>query len=222
MKESDDKIVKIINAGSEIIGAASGGVIGFLLGGPAGATLGGPLGIAIQKTSRAIVSDVASRILSHREEVRVGATASTLVARIKERLDSGEIPRNDGFFDVGSTGFSPADSLLEAVLLKSKSEYEEKKVKYLGYLYANLVLARGITAPEANHIIKLAEELTYIQFSILSFFARTPNNALPALRDKSFGELKIKLTYESITILQDVFSLCINGLVAQDSDSGEN
>jgi hypothetical protein len=45
MSNSEDKIKSIISTGSEMLGAATGGVLGFFLGGPAGAAAG----VAISK-----------------------------------------------------------------------------------------------------------------------------------------------------------------------------
>jgi hypothetical protein len=39
---------------------------------------------------------------------------------MKQRLDNGEKPRNDGFFEQDVTGRSPADEIAEAVLLPHK------------------------------------------------------------------------------------------------------
>ena len=50
MATDKDKVKSLISAGSNITGAAAGGVIGFFIGGPAGAAIGGPLGIIINKS----------------------------------------------------------------------------------------------------------------------------------------------------------------------------
>lgn len=101
MSNNLDRVRTIITTGSEMAGAASGGVLGFLMGEPGGAAVGDVAGVAISKVSAKVLSDVAHRSLSQGEEIRIGA-ATFAIQNIQRRLDNGEHPRNDGFSRLNS------------------------------------------------------------------------------------------------------------------------
>ena len=127
--------------GSDIAGAATGSAIGFLTGGPGGAAIGGATGVIISKS----LSDITDRLLSNREKMRVGATATFALTKIKSRLDSGDKLRNDGFFEEKEGGRPDAEEIFEGVLLKAKNEHEEKKAKILGNIFANIAFLPGFS-----------------------------------------------------------------------------
>lgn len=170
----DQKVVALIKHGGGIAGGATGGVIGFLTGGPIGAMIGGGLGAAIQHAA----VDVAERVLSHREKMRVGATMAYAVELIRERADRGDKPREDGFFRPDQTGRSKAEEIFEGALLKMKSEHEEQKARFYGHLFANVSFDATCSPSEANYLLHLMDGLTYTQLCLVSLFSdaqRFPN-----------------------------------------------
>ena len=79
--------------------------------------------------------------------------------RAQERLEDGETPRDDGFFDPGIEGHdAPAEELLEGALLFAANAYEQRKVPLIGRLYASLVFT-SIPVAHANWLLRLAERL---------------------------------------------------------------
>lgn len=52
-------------------------------------------------------------------------------------------------------------------MLAAQKEYEEKKLKYLGNLYANIPFEEAVDSRMANMLLKIASELTYRQYVIL-------------------------------------------------------
>src|SRR5690606_15674712 len=62
------------------------------------------------------------------------------------------------------------EEILEAVLLVSQKSYEELKLKFIGNLYANIVVTPSMDRYQANLLLKLAEALSYRQFCLLRFF----------------------------------------------------
>ena len=131
----DDSLRLLINRGAEIAGGAAGPavgtVIGSLLAGPAGAAVGGGIGTAATMAVKAIGHDLSGRLLSPREEVRVGGVFTLAAAEIVERCRNGEHVRDDGFFDTADDGRSEAEEVWESTLLKSQRDPEEKKLPYL-------------------------------------------------------------------------------------------
>ena len=72
------KIQKLLQTGAELFGAAVGGAIA-LVGGPVGTIGGGVAGVIVSKG----LIEFANRILSHREQVRVGAAAGLTIVGIQ-------------------------------------------------------------------------------------------------------------------------------------------
>ena len=180
MPETDGtkKLEKFLGAGSEATGAAVGGVLGSLLGGPLGAVAGGVVGVAISRT----LTEFANRVLSHREQVRVGVTAHFALLEICTRLQSGQVPRNDDFFSETVSGRSYAEEVFEGVLFKAKNEVEEHKLHFLGNAFANIAFRTDISPAAAHLILKIAEGLTYRQMCFLAFIAARGEVDVESLR----------------------------------------
>jgi hypothetical protein len=210
MSSNLDRVRTIITTGSEMAGAASGGVLGFLMGGPGGAAMGGVAGVAISKVSVKVLSDVAYRSLSQREEIRIGAAATFAIQNIQRRLENGEHPRNDEFFQAQQhTSRTNAEEIFEGVLLKSKNEHEEKKVKIFGNIFANIAFTPDLRIGEANHILQIAENLTYRQMCLLSLFCRKDE-----IHDLELPEsLNNTQSFEIISIQQEIYQLYNFGLL---------
>ncbi len=166
-KKSDD-IKKFLELSSGIVGAGSGTAVGLLIGGPSGAITGSTVGVLLTKG----VEEFCNRVLSHREAVRVSAVAAMAINNIHERLQSGVKVRDDGFLDDDNGGRSSAEELFEGVLLKGKNEHREKKLKLYSNVFANAFFYEGISLEEIYFVLKLAEELTYDSFCVLSLFCR--------------------------------------------------
>ena len=210
MASDQDKIESIISTGSEMTGAATGGVLGFFLGGPAGAAAGGAAGVAISK----VLTDVANLLLSHKEQVRIGAVTTLAIEKIKGKLDAGRNPRNDGFFQTRKSASRPdAEEVFEGVLLKSKNEHEEKKVRIFANVFASIAFAPDVKVGEANHILQTIENLTYRQICLLSLFHRKPKMQDVVLQEDDYSEFQGFISYETISTLQEIYQLYNLGLV---------
>lgn len=210
MPENDDKAKQLIEAGTEIAGAAVGGALGFLAGGPLAAASAGAFGVVIAKGAGKLLTDVANRHLSQREEIRVGAAAAFALSIIQDRLKEGEKPRDDGFFTSRTGGRSSAEEIFEGVLHKSKNEHEEKKVRIFASIFANIAFTSGLRVGEANHILQIADNLTYRQMCLLALFHRKEE-----IRDLQFAESpSSSKSFETISILQEIYQLYNFGLLA--------
>lgn len=182
MDNDKEKLKKIIQYGTEITGSSGGAVVGFflggLIGGPGGAAGGAALGTLTQK----ILVDLANKVLSQREKVRVGAVAFFAIQKITERLENNDSLRNDSFFQSETGAQSNGEQLFEGVLLKARNEYQEKKIRYFGFFYANLAFAENIAPATANCLLKIMERLTYRQMVLLSLIKREGPIDMEALR----------------------------------------
>lgn len=210
----DDEVKSLISMGSEITGHAAGSALGFLIGGPGGAALGGLSGVIISRG----LSDIIGRLLSNREKVRVGATATYAITKVKARLDSGDELRNDGFFQDKGKRKTDAEEIFEGVLLKAKNEHEEKKTKILGNIFANTAFSPGFSVGEANHLLRIAENLTYRKMCILSLIKRKDEIQGIKLREASYSDYwqepdKGIASAETVSTVQEAYEMYGLGLI---------
>ena len=119
------------------------------------------------------------RALGHREAVRVIDAITVAKARIDERFAAGDVPRSDGFFDAWEGHWSDADELLEAVLLAAQREYQERKVRCYGNLYANIGFEPVIDSVTADSLLRDAVDMSYPQIQLLALVARKDVLQLP-------------------------------------------
>lgn len=166
-ERQNQRITDLISISSEIAGGAVGGALGFLAGGPAEAAMLGAGVVAAIKTLTHIGIEVSDRLLGPREKVRIGGVLAVAAAEISQRINNGDKLREDGFFVQNRRGRSDADEVAESILLKSQREPEEKKIVYMGYLFASVAFDNGISAEIAHQISKAAEQLTYRQLCIM-------------------------------------------------------
>lgn len=121
-------------------------------------------------------ADVAERVLSPRQEHRVGAVFLQAAGAINARQQLGEEVRADGFFDGDR---SDGAEFTEGVFLKAKDSYEERKLPYLGNLIANVAFNEQIGASTAHMALRVAEEMSWLEFCILGIFLDTETHEMP-------------------------------------------
>lgn len=160
------QVEDLLTAGCQITGSAIGGAMGFYLAGPIGAATAGAIGSA----SGSLLADIATRVLSRREKVRIGAVAEYAFAQINQNMESGLNPRHDEFMMSLAGDRSPCEEIFEGVLLKAQREHEEKKLRYLGQFYANVAFDRYCSVEQANYLLSLLNRLTYQQLVMIRTF----------------------------------------------------
>ena len=189
-KESRDGLIRLIDRGAEILAAGAAavtsGAVALLLGeGPEAKAIGGLASKGIEIVLRDVGTDISSRQLGPREEIRVGAALIIAAAEIKRRQKNGELLRDDDFFDEKRAGRSDAEEVAESVLLKVQREPEEKKTPYMGCLFASTAFNPEISVQMAHQLTKIAEQLTYRQLCILRL---SVVKATYSLRDRNYRE----------------------------------
>ncbi|MGV2837256.1 hypothetical protein ACNPOQ_26330, partial [Pseudomonas shirazensis] len=85
MKE-DGKAVSLLKKGSGIAGASVGSVVSALIEGAVVGPAGTAAGAAIAKACEFVIEDIAHRMLSSREQQKVGGVAALAIDGIRERL----------------------------------------------------------------------------------------------------------------------------------------
>jgi len=155
---------RLIDVGADLVGSSTGAAVGLAMAGPVGAMVGAAAGPLLTNG----IKDFAERTLSRRERIRVDTLCGYTAEAIIVRKDAGDRIRDDGFFFAEQGKRSSGEELFEAVLIAAQREHEERKVEYLGYLFANLCFEEEVDRSLANWIIKIAQELTWTQLVLLS------------------------------------------------------
>ncbi len=206
------KVRQLISYGSHLLGSTFKYYLHENLG-PPGIILGNVIGDGIEK----VLNDIANRVLSKREEERVGASSILILKKINGCLKSGCKPRDDDFFSKKVNNRSSADEIFEGVLLKCKNEHEEKKIHFISNIFPNVAFSNEISVGEANHLIQEAQNLTYRKMCILSMLKDKEKNEGTdkwiTLREKHYMDLKSEINFKTISILQEMFELYSNGLI---------
>ncbi|GAB3788442.1 hypothetical protein GCM10028818_55000 [Spirosoma horti] len=214
--EKED-LIKFISTGGDIAGAATGGAIG-LLGGPFSAIGGSILGVALSKG----IAEVAQRLLSSREQKRIAAASTFILTGIREKVDNGFTPRNDGFFTQEEFDRSKANELFEGVMLKCKDAYEEKKIKYLSKIFESVSFDSSISSETANQILSTAQNLTFRKLCLISLAYKNQHSLLGTIQlddDDYMTSTNGTLNTDTYLIFQDIFELSSNGLVQKSNNS---
>jgi hypothetical protein len=214
--KTDDKLVnELVESGSDIAGSAVGAALGFVAGGPVGAAAGAATGSGLSHVIKHVGSDLKRRFLGPREEVRVGAALAFAGSTINHLLEKGATPRQDGFFEPSPDGNrAPGEELLEGVLLKARDAYEEKKVKYLGMLYAQIAFHPEIGQSHANHLVSLADNLTYRQLVVLAVASDDSNRHRLLQSGYRGNEAAAKsLGLDGTALVTEVYDLYQRGLL---------
>ncbi|MBE0410524.1 MAG: hypothetical protein IBX69_12420 [Anaerolineales bacterium] len=162
-----EKTKELVTFGAEIAGAATGGTLGFLIAGPIGAVGGAVVGQVFTKGLE-IAADFALRDLSRREKIKAGAGLIFAYYKINKYLEEGRTPRGDDFFERDVTGRSASDEILEGTLLRCKNEHEEKKLKLIGNIFANVAFMPEVKVAGANWLLQKCQELTYRQLCVIA------------------------------------------------------
>lgn len=206
----------ILNSTSSIVGSSIGGITGSMIGVSIAGFPGVVLGSVVDSTIGKGVEDFLNRILSTREKSRIDIVTKYAITEIERFLEEGKTPRNDDFFRTDTQQTSNADEIFEGVLLKAKNEYQEKKLKFLGYFFARISFRDDVSISSANHLLKIAENLSYRQFCFLTLIDKIDNLDIKPLRGRIHDNLELSLLRQEEMNLHDSNDFGGYGLVTGD------
>lgn len=207
---SDEKLKTFLKKGAEITGGIIGGTVG-LIGGPFGSIAGGGLGVL----SAQLIQEIIERSLSNRQQIRIAATSTFIFDGLKNRLDNGEVIRNDNFFERSIYNRSNAEELFEGTLLKCANQFQEKKIIHISKIFEETVFKDSITPETANQLLELANSLTYRKLSIISFYGRRNSDLsdVSLMKDPYTWYPNISLTTNEKMLNQDLYELINSDLL---------
>lgn len=177
---NDERGRTFLDAGTEIAGSTTGAVAGLFVGGPTGAVAGAALGPAAAQVLRWVAAEVGDRLIDRRGRARAMAAVIYAGERLEALRGEGAELRLDGFFDETPEGRNAAREVAEGVLLTARDAFEERKVRHIGYLFANVAVHDEIDAGLAALMLRRAEALTWRQYVLLAAVARAEKQPLPA------------------------------------------
>lgn len=195
---------------SDYVGSVTGAVVGASIGtavaGPAGAGIGAIGEVVITKIFTGLSKEFDQRNLSFSESQRIKNVHDAALIKIQENITNGKRIRNDDFFYDDEDDRSSAEEILEGTLLASQRENEKKKLIYLSNMYANIIFDCNVDRYMANHLIKVASDLTYRQLLIILVLMRYQSGLLtdPARRNTEYGTIN---GYKNISLASEIFDL---------------
>jgi hypothetical protein len=125
------------------------------------------------------VADEASSIPVPRERVRAGAALAFAVEYAATVARAGRSLRADGWFDERAGGRATSDEVAEAVVGAARRSTEERRVRHLGYLLAEVAVSPDVDAALAGRALRLAATLSWRQLALLAGVGRRDRVPLP-------------------------------------------
>ncbi len=166
----------LIESGSVIAGSMTGSAA-TLVYQPADAAL--RLDDRLAGCLRDLADDLAGGALPRREAARAGAALAFAVEH-GVSLSRRERPvRADGFFTERAGGRVAGREVGEGVLLAARSSADERRVRHLGYLLAEVVCSPDVDAALADRTLALTRSLTWRQLALLAAVGRRERSPLP-------------------------------------------
>lgn len=124
----------------------------------------------VGRTLMSILQDFLQRPESPRRSRRLLTATQCIVEKIGKRLELGDLPRQDGFFE-SHDGRSKAEELYEAVVEASIKQFEERKVPYISNIFSYAVF-HVVPASTVNSLLQQAAEKTWRHFCLLALLSR--------------------------------------------------
>ena len=113
------------------------------------------------------------------ERARAGAVLAFAAELSVTRSHQGRPVRTDGFFSVSTAARSAAERLVEDVVQAARQTTEERRVRHLGYLVAEVVVSPDIDVALAARALQLAESCSWRQLVFLAAVGRRDRFPLP-------------------------------------------
>ena len=124
-------------------------------------------------------AEEAAGLSGARERVRAGAVLAFAVEHAVTVHRAGRAMRTDGFFTTRPGNRPVADELAEGVLLAARSSTDERRVRHLGYLLAEVAVSPNIDAELVGRGLRLIGTLGWRQFALLAAVGRRDRVPLP-------------------------------------------
>lgn len=153
---------------SNLLGSLIGAIVGQMSAGPEGAITGAIVGPAIEETAKQLLA----KLYGRRSRDRIDTALKHATLAIQVNKVAGLPIRTDSFWE-SRGGLPPAaQEVFEAVLIAAQQEPEERKIPYMGNLFASIACHPEIPPSAAHWLIRTAESLSWTQFQLLAVVGR--------------------------------------------------
>jgi hypothetical protein len=125
------------------------------------------------------VADEAAELPVPRERVRAGAALAFAVEYAATVHRNGRLVRTDGWFAPRAGNRSAAEEVAEAVVSAARRSADERRVRHLGYLLAEVAVSPDVDAELVGRALLLAEPLSWRQLALLAGVGRRARVPLP-------------------------------------------
>ena len=125
------------------------------------------------------VAEEAAGVPVARERVRAGAALAFAVEYAATLHRNGRAARTDGWFDERPGGRPAAPELAEAVVAAARRSTDERRVRHLGYLLAEVAVSPDVDLELAGRALRLVESLSWRQLALLAGVGRRERVHLP-------------------------------------------
>lgn len=201
--KNKDVIIDLVETGAEISGSIAGSVIGGLLAGPPGMIIGGATGPLLSKALKQVGNEIQQRLISPWEEIRIGAALTFALNKLNENQKSGMQIRTD-IFEAKDHQRSDSTEIFEGIIINAQKEYEERKIKFLGCLFANICTNPNISKEHASQLIKTLSNSSYRQLCIMQYFQTKKANGFSStpIKDLSKNDSNTKFIKKGDLIIE--------------------
>ena len=125
------------------------------------------------------VADEGADVPVPRERVRAGAALAFAVEYAATLHRNGRTARSDGWFDERAGGRPAGQELAEAVVAAARRSTDERRVRHLGYLLAEVTVSPDVDLELAGRALRLVESLGWRQLALLAGVGRRERVPLP-------------------------------------------
>jgi hypothetical protein len=165
----------LLEAGSPVAGSMTGAAATLVFEPGTGAV---QLDARLAACLRA-AADEAAAVAVPRERVRAGAVLAFAVEHSVTLARSGRSLRSDAFFAGRGGARVAAGEALEAVVAAARRSADERRVRHLGYLLAEVAFSADLDAELAIRALRIVEQLGWRQLALLAGVGRRDRVPLP-------------------------------------------
>lgn len=162
--------------------------------------------VDIDKLYENFINDIYENTYTSKERKKILITIYYSLEMIKENIDNNSFIREKDFFEENLNNQSLAEEIMDGILISSKNEHEESKLKYYGYLLGNIMFKNDLDIDECNRLIKLSRQLTYCQIKLINMYVISQTIQIPILQREDYTKLGIR-DYKLLGILQDTLDM---------------
>jgi hypothetical protein len=165
----------LVAAGSPVAGSMTGAAAALVFEAGSGAV---QLDAQLAACLRAAAEEAAA-VAIPRERVRAGAVLAFAVEHAVTLARSGRQLRNDSFFAGRSGARAAAGEIIEAVVGAARRSADERRVRHLGYLLAEVAFSADLDAELVVRALRITEQLGWRQLALLAGVGRRDRVPLP-------------------------------------------